>query len=211
MNTQEKLEKRAGTDIFNVFYSNCLKGVAVVILLFHHCFLRPNRYEGHTLKLILPEYYLNYLASFGKICVSLFVFVSAYGLTKKLMSLDKKQTVPYTEGAGKVVGTRLVKLLGNFMFVFICIVLACAVLNASVLTNCYGTKFPDNAEYFLLDMFGLANYLDTPSLKATFWYYGLAIFIVLAVPLLYLLLKKLDSFLFMAFMVIVNFFFSFYN
>ena len=37
MNTQEKIEKKA-VDLFNVQYSNCLKGVAVVILLFHHCF-----------------------------------------------------------------------------------------------------------------------------------------------------------------------------
>lgn len=210
MNTQKKIEK--GTvDLFNVQYSNCLKGVAVVILLFHHCFLKKDRYQGFTLKLLFPEYYLNYLASFGKICVSLFVFVSAYGLTKKMMSLTKRQDLSYVQGARDVIGTRLVKLLGNFMFVFICIVLACRVLRPGFLQNCYGTKFPDNAEYFLVDMFGLADYLDTPSIKATFWYYGLAIFIILVIPLLFLLLKKLDAFMFMVLMTIVNFFFEFHD
>ena len=53
-------------DVFNVYLSNCLKGVVVVILLFHHCFLKPDRYKGHTLKLLFSEYYLNYLALFGK-------------------------------------------------------------------------------------------------------------------------------------------------
>ncbi len=210
MNTQEKIEKKA-VDLFNVQYSNCLKGVAVVILLFHHCFLNKARYKGYTLKLFFPEYYLNYLASFGKICVSLFVFVSAYGLTKKMMSLNKKSDIPYSEGSRNVICTRLVKLLGNFMFVFLCIVLACRVLCPGLLQNCYGTKFPDNAEYFLVDMFGLADYLETPSLKATFWYYGLAIFIILIIPLLFLLLKKMDAFMFMVFMTIVNFFFEFHD
>ena len=210
MNTQKKIQKNT-VDLFNTQYSNCLKGVAVVILLFHHCFLNGKRYAGYTLKLLFPEYYLNYLASFGKICVSLFVFVSAYGLTKKMMSLDKKSDISYMEGSKNVICTRLVKLLGNFMYVFLCIVLACRVLRPGLLQECYGMKFPDNAEYFLVDMFGLADYLDTPSLKATFWYYGLAIFIVLIIPLLFLLLKKMDGFIFIVFMTIVNFFMEFHD
>lgn len=198
-------------DVFNVYLSNCLKGVAVVILLFHHCFLKPARYKGHTLKLLFPEYYLNYLASFGKICVSLFVFVSAYGLTKKLMSMERKTGSSYMDGSRKIVCTRLVKLLGNFMFGFLCIALACRILRPGYLSECYGTIFPDCVEYFIMDMFGVANYLRTPSLKATFWYYGLAIFLILIIPFLYFLLRKMDSVMFLFFMVIVNFFISFQN
>ena len=198
-------------DLFNVYLSNCLKGVAAVILLFHHCFLKPARYKGYTLKLLFPEYYLNYLASFGKICVSLFVFVSAYGLTKKLMSMECKTESFYMDGARKIVCIRLVKLLGNFMFVFLCIVLACRILRPGYLSECYGTTFPDCVEYFIMDMFGVANYLGTPSLKATFWYYGLAIFLILIIPFLYLLLRKMNSVMFMFFMIIVNYFINFQN
>ena len=62
-------ETRSGSgDIFNVWNSNCLKGIAIVLLLFHHCFLRPDRYEGHMLKLLFSEETLNYYANFGKIC-----------------------------------------------------------------------------------------------------------------------------------------------
>lgn len=207
--TDKSTTGKKRTDIFNIWNSTCLKGVAVVILLFHHCFLRPDRYKGYTLKLFLPEYYLNYIANFGKICVSLFVFVSAYGLTKKMMSLEQRTDISFGEGAKRVVCTRLVKLLGYFMFVFTCIVLACRVLKPGTISGCYGTKFPANVEYFLVDFFGLANYFDTPSLKATFWYYGLAIFLILILPMLYWLLKKMEPFMFLVFMTVVNFFFSF--
>ena len=72
-------------DLFDIWKSNCLKGVAVIILLFHHCFRSPKRYTGHELKMLfLPERFLNIAAAYGKICVALFVFVSAYGLTKKM-------------------------------------------------------------------------------------------------------------------------------
>lgn len=65
-------------DLFDIWKSNCLKGVAVIILLFHHCFLSPKRYTGHELKMLfLPERFLNIAAAYGKICVALFVFVSS--------------------------------------------------------------------------------------------------------------------------------------
>ena len=112
-------------DLFDIWKSNCLKGVAVIILLFHHCFLSPKRYTGHELKMLfLPERFLNIAAAYGKICVALFVFVSAYGLTKKMMSLEAKGEISYFEGAGKVISTRLVKLLGNFIYYFLFIFLA---------------------------------------------------------------------------------------
>ena len=117
-------------DLFDIWKSNCLKGVAVIILLFHHCFLSPKRYTGHELKMQnKPERNL-------KICVALFVFVSAYGLTKKMMSLEAKGEISYFEGAGKVISTRLVKLLGNFIYYFLFITAACAILRPGLLTDC---------------------------------------------------------------------------
>lgn len=205
-------ETRSGSgDIFNIWNSNCLKGIAIVLLLFHHCFLRPDRYEGHTLKLLFSEETLNYYANFGKICVSLFVLVSAYGLTKKMMSLERKSELPYWETSRQVVCARLVKLLGNFIFVFLGIVLVCRVLQPGLLSECYGTGFPENLEYFLMDMFGIAKFFGTPSLKGTFWYYGLAIFLILILPMLYWMLKRMGAFMFLAFIFLVNFNVSFSN
>ena len=197
-------------DIFDIWNSNCLKGVAVIILLFHHCFLSPKRYTEHELKLlVIPERYLNIAAAYGKICVALFVFVSAYGLTKKMMSLEEKNKIPFWESSGKIIHSRMVKLIGNFIYYFLFIILGCAILRPDLLTECYSRIFPDNVEYFLMDMFGIAHYFDTPSLIGTFWYYGLAIFLVLVLPFLYWLLVRLKPFMFLVLMTIINFFVSF--
>lgn len=205
-NSLRRSSKEQDTDIFGLDYSNCLKGIAIILLVFHHCFLRPDRYEGQTLKLFFPEYYLNYLALFCKICVSLFVFISAYGLTKKMMSVNTDaEGCSLSKSIGNLISSRLVKLLGTFIFAFLLIEAASIFLTPGRLTECYGTKFPDNIEYFLVDMLGLAHLLDTPSLIATFWYYGLAIFIILMVPLFYLLLKRLGTVPFMALITVLNF------
>ena len=46
-------------DIFGTANSSCLKGIAIIMLLFHHCFLDPDRYEGQTLTFLIPEAYIN--------------------------------------------------------------------------------------------------------------------------------------------------------
>lgn len=107
-------------DIFGKYQSDCLKGIAIIMLIVHHCFLSPLRYKGQELIFIIPESVWNYVALFFKICVSLFVFISAYGLTKKMMSLPKDAD---SQTAHKFIGnmilSRVIRLLGGFIFVFL--------------------------------------------------------------------------------------------
>ena len=99
----------------------------------------------------------------------------------------------------------------TYGYYFLFITAACAILRPGFLTDCYSKTFPDNVEYFILDMLGITHYLDTPSLIGTFWYYGLAIFLVLVLPLLYWLLVRMQPFMFIVLMIVINFFVSFAN
>lgn len=67
--------------------SNVLKGVAILIMLWHHLFLRPEYNDivihGHS---IAQE-----IAIMCKVCVAIFVFVSGYGLTEKLVLAPKQR------------------------------------------------------------------------------------------------------------------------
>lgn len=100
-------------DIFGKYQSDCLKGIAIIMLIVHHCFLSPLRYKGQELIFIIPESVWNYVALFFKICVSLFVFISAYGLTKKMMSLPKDADSQTTHKfIGNMILSRVIRLLG---------------------------------------------------------------------------------------------------
>ena len=58
------------------------KGIAIMMMLFHHMFLAPDRYKGFTLDFSpFAESSVNTFANFFKICVGVYVFLSAYGLT----------------------------------------------------------------------------------------------------------------------------------
>ena len=64
--------------------SGALKGIAVCLLLFHHLFyLRESLARPELRFLLLDPDRIRMIAVFAKICVPLFVFVTAYGLAIK--------------------------------------------------------------------------------------------------------------------------------
>lgn len=80
--------------------SNVIKGIAIILMLMHHLWRFPDRlyYSGITDNFtIFGQSISLYLGDFGKICVSLFFFISGYGLytshTKNhLILLQKSKT-----------------------------------------------------------------------------------------------------------------------
>lgn len=130
-------------DIFGKYQSDCLKGIAIIMLIAHHCFLGPSRYKGQELIFIIPESVWNYVALFFKICVSLFVFISAYGLTKKMMSLPKDADSQTTHKfIGNMILSRVIRLLGGFIFVFLLVDIFALFYDPGRLAEIYGSVFP---------------------------------------------------------------------
>ena len=59
-----------------------IKGGAIIMMMIHHCFLNEKRFAGHTVDFTpLPQDTAMKLASFFKICVAIYVFITAYGLS----------------------------------------------------------------------------------------------------------------------------------
>ena len=61
--------------------SLCLKGVAILFMVLHHCFCSVDRFEAYTVNFApfsqdFAVDFCNYL----KICVSMFAFITGYGL-----------------------------------------------------------------------------------------------------------------------------------
>lgn len=179
-----------------------IKGIAIIMMIIHHCFLSPERYKGQTLVFLLPERYLNYIALFFKICVCLFVFISAYGITLKLKSLED---VSLSRLMPSVVVPRLIKLLANFMFVFLLVHLFGLFYDPGRFAKIYGTEFPEAIGYYVLDLFGLAQLFGTPTYLATYWYYSLAILIVCLVPVFFKIMRKTGTAYFLVIVAIITF------
>lgn len=189
---------------FSKYVTRGIKGVAIILMLLHHCFLGRNRWEGYEVSFApFTEHQITVLANFSKICVAIFVFISAYGMAKSYL---KFQNSAGADNNGKVLTkrayynsktfTRLFKLLWGFWGSFAVWQIFSLVNSHFNFTNSahnyasmYGTG-PKSVLYFFTDAIGLAELFGTPTFNGTWWYMSLAIIIILIMPLLTELYKR---------------------
>lgn len=167
-----------------------MKGIAIIMMLVHHCFFETSRYEGYNIAFFpLNERYTVIIATFFKICVGIFVFLSGFGITKSIIKISKgdladKQTIK------RIVFKRYITLMLGFIFVFILSQGACWFANRRQIEVYKSNNIFNSISYFIADGLGVANLFGTPTLNGTWWYMSLAIIIVVITPLLYNLIKK---------------------
>lgn len=169
---------------FTKFDTSCVKGLAILLMLTHHCFLGPDRYQGKEVSFYpFAESSLNAVALSFKICVALFVFISGFGITCSYLKLGPKGRGNPSDVA-RSMAKRLVSLLGGYLFIFMLAQLwSLFVIGDDRWGKIYGHGLL-GLLYFGIDAFGLAELFGTPTFLATFWYMSLAILIVVLVPIL---------------------------
>ena len=171
------------------------KGFAILIMLFHHLYADTGRFSDLSIDFWpLSQNTVVQIANFMKICVGIYVFLSAYGLT---LSYGK-----WNKGDGKFFLFRYFKMMFPFFAVYI-LLAVCSIFVPSnwTLANAYG--LPNNAGFgdycsmglaMLVDLLGLAHLFGMPTFNATWWYMSLAIVIIALIPLLYRGVKTLGAF-----------------
>lgn len=165
-----------------------MKGIAIIILFFHHCFMTKKRFAGFDVSFFpLPENIAVALSYFCKICVGMFVFLSAYGMTVAYMKkspdykFDRKQ-------AEYMTGKRYLKLMSGYEFCVMIAIVSSAILKPEML-SIYTCGFK-GIWNLLLDIMGAAALFGADTLVGTWWYMGLAITIIFLIPVLLAFYKK---------------------
>lgn len=171
------------------------KGFAILIMLFHHLYADTGRFSDLSIDFWpLSQNAAVQIANFMKICVGIYVFLSAYGLTLSYRKWDK--------GDGKFFLFRYCKMMFPFFAVYILLAI-CSLFVPSGwnLATAYG--LPENAGIgawcsmalaMVVDFLGLAHLFGMPTFNATWWYMSLAIVIIALIPLLNRGVAKLGAF-----------------
>lgn len=170
--------------------SQCLKGIAIILMIFHHCFLDQTRFEGYTV-IFAPfsESFVVSLSYYFKICVSIFAFISGYGLY-----LSAKKHLNSGRGITKWTVSRLIKTMSGFWFVYIlCFIATWIYADLPQKTYCANGNIR-GCVYALLDFMGLSSLFNTPTLNTTWWYMGAAILFIALIPLFMKLRQKIGYF-----------------
>lgn len=167
-----------------------VKGIAILIMMQHHCFRNASLFANYDVSFYpFSESLIVPISNFFKICVGMFVFLSAYGLTVSLKkhdsdyNLNSKQYTDY-------LNTRLVKLMWGYWFVFILSQILTFFIAPDHTMRYFENGMFRGAFNVFVDFLGLSNLFGTVSLNNTWWYMTLAVFIVLVVPFIAKALKK---------------------
>lgn len=173
-----------------------MKGIAIIILLFHHCFLNAQRWATVPYEKLATTkgwgYYpisfapfsshtIQYLASFSKICVAMFVFMTGYGMWVSYESQKKKTTM------SNYIKKRMVTLMTGFLIIFV--VTEVLAIPTGRFIEVYGHDFR-SVVYMIIDALGLAKLLGTPLFCLTWWYMSLAIVLIMIFPFVHSIMGK---------------------
>lgn len=192
---------------FSKQFTSAAKGVAIIGVVYGHLF------QGASPDWIVPFNVdlVRDLAFFCQVVVALFVFLSAFGLTKSWEGfLAREQPpAPSPKHCAKWISSRYLRLMSGFWFVYI---LAIAVTSFTGRTpaSIYGQEAMPLLSA-LADFFGLGNFLGVAQLNETWWYMSVAVTVMICVPLLVAGGRKFGVILLLFCAVVPNYVFEAYN
>ena len=157
--------------------TSVIKGFAICAMLWHHLFLEGREYGGATFKLALT----------CKICVSLFVFLSGYGVATQFKKVNLSGKVYFKcLNTIKFLIRRYIKFYLSYWVVFgVSIPLGVFVFGRS-LESVYGAE-SNVFISFILDMFGLQSF---ESYNITWWFNRLILVLWIFFPVLYWMMNS---------------------
>lgn len=164
--------------------ATALKGAAILMMMLHHCFRETSLYEGFTISFApFPEQTVVRIALFFKICVSLFAFVSGYGL---FLSYQNKRT-----SATRWAARRYVSTFSGFWAVWILTAIVTQLINHRTQTILFKEGVWKGLAYVMIDFSGLAQMFRTPTLNGTWWYMSAAAAFIVLIPFVWRFRKEL--------------------
>lgn len=167
--------KANGREYLSLKDTNVLKGIAVLLLLWHHLFYVQNGLFDDIL-LSGDTFLVNKSGKVCKMCVAIFVFLSGYGLTRQ---------AEVKGGLGKLsiwYRHRYTKLMSNYWLIWLLFVPVGVFIFGRTLSDAYQNQV---AWKLLADVLGMANAFGFHGYNATWWFITCIILLYAIYPLLY--------------------------
>ncbi len=161
-----------------------VKGFAICIMLFHHLFLDADRFKGYAINFApFGKTWVVCVAAMFKVCVSMFAFLTGYGLFLSYNKLMKNKHDGLT--TDKWCLSRYIKTMSGFWFIYIvCFAVTMLIDRLPVIKYFKGNGLVKGTLYCLIDFFGMASLLKTPDMCGTWWYMAAATIFIMLVPVL---------------------------
>lgn len=167
-----------------------VKGLAVVFMLCHHVLAKSNLKMYNVDCGIIGENVVSFISYSGKICVSLFVFITGYGISKRLVYNQTSQP----QNIEKSSLLRWLRLEKNFFVIYV-LAVSTSFLREDGLQIYFKSDALKGIAYMTIDAIGLAAFFQTPTYNETWWYMSIAVLFIFLTPILILIYRRFRSLL----------------
>ena len=169
--------------LFDKRQTNIAKGIAVLMLLWHHLFYNsPEFYDRFTsMRLLSGGVPIEcFLSTFCKGCVAVFLLLSGLGLYKSWKAYKLRLSEEKLSLMNQLIFVKnhLLKLMLNYWFIYLIFAIM-GVLCGKPFWNVY----QGNVLYGIMDFLGISYFFSTPSMNPTWWFMGVIIVFYLLFPL----------------------------
>lgn len=162
--------------------TNRIKGIAILMMLMHHCFVGAYMYDGYNISFWpFSENFINNFSWYGKLCVSMFAFCSGYGLYK---SFQNQSSI------SAWIRSRMWSVYKNYWLIFVVSAIISLLISGLPLIAYYQNGIFIGHFNLLMDFMGLSSFLGTPSLNGAWWYLSVLISTILLMPIFVTCLNK---------------------
>ncbi len=171
--------------------SKTLKAIASILMLAHHCFRNLQTLEDFNVVTIMGIDTLVYFGNFCKICVSLFVFVSGYGLFLAFNKLYDKHLFSLKAILKEII-IRYVKLMRDYWVVALISYVVMQILTGKTFKCFFENKsFLDGLSQIVMNFLGFDDMLGfSNDFNGAWWYMSFAIFLLFIAPIVVIMLRK---------------------
>lgn len=180
--------------------TNITKGILVILMVIHHVldpfFVYTEEIQWRFLSRELAE---PFIAFFCKQCVGGFVFLTVYGMTKAYMQCEAND-----KNMLKIMSVRLIKLYAAFEVIYMGNLLYRKLKDIPIKEVYISAEGKFEPVQMILDALGFAFYYKTPTMNVTWWYMALAVLVLVTVPVLYYVYKKVGLVLLPAAILVLN-------
>lgn len=167
--------------MFNKNETTKVKAVAILLLLFHHLFYSMDRVQKSGIKFLISyEKLVQPVAITSRICVWIFVFLSAYGLSYQY-KVHKDEESPM-----QFILKHWISLMKTYWFCYVIILMLYILIVGNPLV-----VYEYNLKKVFLDFMGWSDFFHTPMLTGVWWYMCFAQILIVLIPIVVAFCEKI--------------------
>lgn len=146
--------------------------------MLHHNFRDKSLFENYNVSFFpFSEHQVVNMALACKVCVSIFAFITGYGL---FISYRNAETT-----VSKWCLKRYIRTFSGYWFIWGASAVICQLINHRTVKVLWTGKLFESIVYVIIDFLGLAKLFGSPTLNGTWWYMSAAAIFIILIPFFY--------------------------